>query len=215
LSPWANSDPEPKIKEVIQRFLLESLGDPRIDRGAWLGARETAREVIIRWLAQATLEQFLKVVDHVAERHQWDYRRAFWSAYIERGFVSNAWVAFGSSGAQVARKIAETTADPLMKRFATLGGSGPDQAVLLLSIGDLIVADWSHNGRLRIWRKGNGEAPLFSAPAYTAVELRKASDFDTVHIPADGWQSKAENYIRRYTGIKIAEHEYLPRRGKR
>jgi hypothetical protein len=215
LSPWANGDPEPTVRGVIQRFLLECLGDPRIDRGAWLGARQTAREVIIRWLAQATLEQFLKVVDHVAERHQWDYRRAFWSAYIEKGFVSNAWVAFGSSGAQVARKIAETTADPLMKRFAALGGSGPDQAVLLLSIGDLIVADWSHNGRLRIWRKGNREAPEFSAPAYSAIELRKDSDFDTVHIPADGWQSKAENYIRRYTGIKIAEHEYLPRRGKR
>jgi hypothetical protein len=102
-----------------------------------------------------------------------------------------------------------------MKRFATLGGSGPDQAVLLLSIGDLIVADWSHNGRLRIWRKGNREAPEFSAPVYSAIELRKDSDFDTVHIPADGWQSKAENYIRRYTGIKIAEHEYLPRRGKK
>jgi hypothetical protein len=82
LSPWANGDPEPTIKGVIQRFLLECLGDPRIDRGAWLAARETAREVIVRWLAQATLEQFLKVVDHVAERHQWDYRRAFWSAYI-------------------------------------------------------------------------------------------------------------------------------------
>ncbi|WFU42743.1 EH signature domain-containing protein [Bradyrhizobium sp. CB82] len=215
LTPWARSDPDPAIKDVIQRFLIENLSDPRIDRGAWLGTRQAALETIIRWLAQATLEQFLKVVDRVAERHQWDYRRAFWSAYIERGFVANAWVAFGSNGAHVARKIAEATSDQLMNRFGTLGGAGPDQAVLLLSIGDLIVADWSHNGRLRIWRRGNAAAPKFNSSTYVAVELRKDSDFDIVHSPPDGWQGKAESYIRRHTGIRLAEHEYLPRRGKR
>jgi hypothetical protein len=215
LMPWASNDPDVAIKDVIQRFLIENLSDPRIDRGAWLATHQTARETIIRWLAQATLEQFLKVVDRVAERHQWDYRRAFWSAYIERGFVANAWVALGSSGAHVARKIAEATSDQLMNRFGTLGGAGPDQAVLLLSIGDLIVADWSHNGRLRIWRRGNAAAPNFNASTYVAVELRKDSDFDIVHNPPDGWQGKAEGYIRRYTGIRLTEHEYLPRRGKR
>ncbi|WP_334356952.1 MULTISPECIES: EH signature domain-containing protein [unclassified Bradyrhizobium] len=215
LTPWEGGDPEPSIKEAIQSFLIEGLSDPRIDRGAWLGVNQAARDIIIRWLAQATLEQFLKVVDRVAERHQWDFRRSFWSAYIERGYVANAWVAFGSNGAHVARKISETTADPLMKRFATLAGAGPDQAVLLLSIGELIVADWSHNGRLRIWKRGNGAAPQFNAPSYIAVELRKDSDFDIVHNPPDGWQGKAEGYIRRHTGIRLAEHEYLPRRRTR
>jgi hypothetical protein len=167
---------------------------------------------MIRWLAQATLEQFLKVVDRVAAKHQWDYRRAFWNAYIEKRVVANAWVAFGANGAQVARKIAETTADSLMRRFGMLGGAGADQAVLLLSIGDLIIADWSHNGRLRIWRRGNTSAPEFNLETYVASALRTDSEFDTVHLPPDGWQSKAEAYIRRHTGIKLLESEYLPRR---
>jgi hypothetical protein len=126
--------------------------------------------------------------------------------------VANAWVAFGSNGAQVARRIAENTADSLMRRFATLGGSGADQAVLLLSIGDLIIADWSHNGRLRIWRRGNPSAPEFNLPSYVASDLRTDSEFDTVHLPPDGWQGKAEAYIRRHTGIKLLEAEYMPRR---
>ena len=210
LRPWNLRDPDPALRQKIQTFLLEKLSDPRIDRGAWLGTDDTAREVMTRWLAKATLEQFLKVVDRVAAKHQWEYRRAFWNAYIGKGVVANAWVAFGSTGAQVARGIADATADSLMRRFATLAGANPDQAVLLLSIGDLVIADWSHNGRLRIWRRGNPSAPDFSQPSYIAVELRADSEFDTVHLPPDGWQSKAESYIRRHTGIKLQASEYLP-----
>lgn len=212
LLPWTNRAPDKDIRQRVQSFLLDKLSDPRIDRGAWLGVDDAARDVMIRWLAQATLEQFLKVVDRVAAKHQWDYRRAFWNAYIEKRVVANAWVAFGSSGAQVARGIAENTADSLMRRFATLGGSGADQAVLLLSIGDLIIADWSHNGRLRIWRRGNPSAPELNLPSYVASDLRIDSEFDTVHLPPDGWQGKAEAYIRRHTGIKLLESEYMPRR---
>src|SRR5262245_51157491 len=160
---------------------------------------------MIRWLAQATLEQFLKVVDRVAPGHQWDYRRAFWNAYIERGFVGNAWVAFGREGAQVARQLANKTSDNLMSRFATLAGASADQAVLLLSIGDLVIADWSHNGRLRVWQRGNTTVPEFSLKSYAAAQLRADSDFDAVHLPPDGWQARTEAYIRKHTGIRLTE----------
>src|SRR5207253_3012307 len=132
------------------------------------------------------------------------------TAYINKRMVGNAWVAFGSNGAHVARQIAKSTDDKLMRRFATLGGASSDQAVLLLSIGDLVIADWSHNGRLRIWRRGNESAPEFSLPSYLAPDLRADSDFDTVHLPPDGWQRKAETYIRRHTGISLTEAEYMP-----
>ena len=186
LLPWRQRDPDQAIRDKIQGYLLDNLGDPRIELAPWVRTDDTAREVMIRWLARATLEQFLKVVDRVATKEQWNYRRAFWNAYIDKGAVGNAWVAFGSDGAQVARRIADDTADKLMRRFATLGGAGSDQAVLLLSIGDLVIADWSHNGRLRIWRRGNPSAPEFNMKSYLATELRVASDFDTVHRPPNG-----------------------------
>ena len=167
---------------------------------------------MIRWLAQATLEQFLKVVDRVAPNHQWDYRRAFWNAYIERRAVGNAWVAFGSSGTQIAKRLADHSGDALMRRFATLMAASSDHAVLLLQIGDLVIADWSHNGRLRIWRRSNPNAPELNRSSYLAAELRGDADFETVHRPPDGWQSKAEAHIRKHTGIRLNEAEYMPRR---
>jgi hypothetical protein len=212
LLPWISKEPEDCVRERIQNCLLEFLGDPRMDKDTWVRSDEAARSVIIRWLAKATLAQFLKVVDRVAAKHQWDYRRAFWSAYIEKQFVSNSWVAFGTQGAEVAKRFAETSDDKLMKQFATLGRSGSDQAVLLLQIHDLIIADWSHNGRLRIWRRGNSNAPEFGSASYIATQLRASPEFEIAHLPPDGWQAKAEAYIRRHTGIKLLQVDYMPRR---
>jgi hypothetical protein len=212
LWPWVDKDPPTDIRKSIQSFLLDVVGDPRIDRASWLGTDDTARGVMVRWLAQATLEQFLKVVDRVAAAHQWEYRRAFWNAYIERGWVSNAWVAFASNGATVAKQMAKESDDNLMWRFAVLGGASADQAVLLLQIGDLLIADWSHNGKLRIWRRGNSQSPRIDEPSYIATDLRSGSDFDIAHLPPDGWQTRAESYIRRFTGLRLSSAEFMPPR---
>src|SRR5258708_40151805 len=161
---------------------------------------------------QRTLEQFLKVVDRVAAAHQWEYRRAFWNAYIEKGWVSNAWVAFASTGAAVARQMAKEADDDLMRRFAVLAGASAGQAVLLLQIGDLFIADWSHNGNLRIWRRGNSNSPKLDEPSYIARELRSGSDFDIAHLPPDGWQTRAESYIRRFTDLRLSSPEFMPPR---
>ncbi|WP_354085987.1 EH signature domain-containing protein [Bradyrhizobium sp. S3.3.6] len=211
LLPFIDVEPDQLLRLKIQNFLLDDLGDPRIDRSSWVTTDETARAVLIRWLAQATLEQFLRVVDRVAPRHQWDDRRAFWGAYVEKQVVSNAWVAFGVDGARVARQISESTSDTLMRRFASLREASSDHAVLLLSIGDLVVADWSHNGKLRVWRSGDRSAPQFGLPSYVANQLRVGPDFETPHLPPGGWQSRAEAYIRRHTGIRLSESEFLPR----
>jgi hypothetical protein len=215
LLPWTQKDPDQELRQKIQSYLLDHWSDPRIDGGSWIGTSEAARDVMIRWLAQATLQQFLKVVDRVAAKHQWEYRRAFWNAYIEKRTVGNAWVAFASVGAQFAKRLGESSGDPLMSRFATLGGAGPNQAVLLLRIGDLVVADWSHNGRLRIWRRGNPKAPQFNLKSYLASELRTDSEFNFVHKPPDGWQAPTEAFIRRHTGIRLSEAEYMPCRRSR
>jgi hypothetical protein len=203
LLPWVQKDPSVGLRDKIQNYVLELLGDPRIDSNAWVRCDDLARAVIVRWLAKATLEQFFKVVDRVAPKQQWEYRRAFWTAYIEKRVVRNSWVAFGSEGAEVATRIAETAQDKLMRQFATLKGAAPNQAVLLLEIEDLIVADWSHNGRLRIWRTGNPSAPKFRVPSYIATQLRGGADYETVHLPPDGWQAGAESYVRRLTGVRL------------
>src|SRR5260370_28448095 len=56
LLPWSERDPEQEIHRRIQSYLFDNLGDPRIDGGSWTGTDDDARAVMVRWLAQATLE---------------------------------------------------------------------------------------------------------------------------------------------------------------
>jgi hypothetical protein len=68
--PGQAKEPDHRLRERIQNHLLEFLGDRRISKDTWVRSDERARSVIIRWLAKATLEQSLKVVDRVAAKHQ-------------------------------------------------------------------------------------------------------------------------------------------------
>jgi len=212
LIPWQSNDPPEELRDYIRATLLKFLNDPRVQPAEWNGVSSHAKGVMFRWLARASLDQFLAVVDQTAPGHQWEHRRAFWSAYIDRDFVSDSWVAFAPNGAARARQLARERDDTGMLSFGALRGASADQAVLLLRIGDLIVADWSHNGSLRIWRNADPQAPKVHEheQRYQATELRTECAYSKRHVP--GWQQSAAAFIRDHTGIRLMTAEYYPRR---
>jgi len=211
LIPWQSSDPPEELRDYIRATLLKFLSDPRVRPADWNAVNSHAKAVMFRWLARASLDQFLAVVDQTALGHQWEQRRAFWSAYIDRDFVSDSWVAFAPNGAARASQLARERDDAGMLSFGALRGASADQAVLLLRIGDLIVADWSHNGSLRIWQNADPEAPKVHEhqSQYQAAELRTACAYSKRHL--SGWQQDAQSFIRSHTGIRLMTAEYYPR----
>lgn len=210
LLPWSNTEPTDAVRNQLINLFLHVIGDPRLSSIAWKNVNRAATEVMLRWLAQGSLEQFLRVVDKVAPGHQWEFRRAFWGAYIRAGFVRDAWVVFAPAGQRWAERLSDEADDTSMSRFGKLTGFGDKKhAVLLLRIGDLVVGDWSHNGTLRIWKSGNSHAPAFYKPQYSAFSLRDGCDFSRVHL--GHWQYLASEFIRRQTKITIDERDYMPR----
>jgi hypothetical protein len=216
LLPWERADPPDDLRAHLTQFFVETYKDPRLSPLAWEEVNVIAKNVMLRWLAKGSLEQFLQVVDKTAPGHQWDYRRAFWAAYIDGQFVRDAWVAFGAMGQAYATRLAQDTSDRNMSRFGRLNRSHEGtQAVLLLRIGDLVIGDWSHNGALRIWRSDNPAAPSFYRRDYEAAELRRNSDFSRVHsYPPGAWQADTAQFIRRHTRIRIEPRDYMPKRRK-
>jgi hypothetical protein len=212
LTPWQLNDPPEELRDYIRATLLKFLSDPRVQPEEWNAVNSHAKAVMFRWLARASLDQFLAVVDQTAPGHQWDNRRAFWSAYIDRDYVSDSWVAFAPNGAARARELARERDDAGMLSFGALRGAAADQAVLLLRIGDLVIADWTHNGSLRIWRNADPQAPKVHEHErrYQATELRTVCGYSKRHVP--GWQQSAESFIRTHTGIRLMTAEYYPRR---
>lgn len=209
LGNWRASDPDESIRSATQEFLMRTLGDPRIKgAGRWLGVAEEDKRVLLRWLVGASLEQFLQIVDKVAQPSHWEYRRAFWGAYHEAGVIEEAWVVFGRRGYDIARRSFRDSVG-----YAQLSGGEQTHAVLLLRIGELTIADWSHNGTCRIWTASNRHKPIFYGTHYARGDLVAEANFSQMHHGSDRgtWQGAVADYIRSRTGIVLRRAQYMPR----
>lgn len=214
LLPWIKQPPAPELQERIQEFLLRHFKDPRLpaNHKTWNGVDEDAKMVMRRWLTRVALEQFCEVVDRVAREEMWTYRRSFWLAYHNLGVIDDAWVLFGPDAQTYALRAFGDA-----REYGSLMRGGPGQiqsnhSVLLLKVGDLTIADWSHNGMCRIWYADNVSAPRLYGSAYRRDELVGNSNFEQAHHGAASgtWQSKIEAEIRRKTGIRLTRREFMP-----
>ena len=216
LKPWKadSSVPTRKIQTRTRDFMLRHFRDPRLHSGLWNDVDESALAVMLRWLAKASLEQFLQIVDDIASpelKLQWPYRRAFWEAYHRVGAIEEAWVAFADRGAQHARTAFEGNLD-----FGRLNRQGVQQthAVLILKLANLTIAEWNENGKCHIWLPRNRTKPILYSPQYVRTELAEDSDNGgVIHAGSINgrWQQKVERFIRDKTGIRLSRTDYMPK----
>lgn len=208
LLPWLQAAPPKAVERTITAFLLKTFGDPRMQRTRWNGVNESATNVFKRWLTGETLEAFVRVIERVAERDHWKYRKAFWMAYYRAGHVLDAWVVLGPEAKIISRQFADLKGHSSELIRPQLS----NHSVLLLRIGNLVVADWSHNGKCRMWREGDLYAPMLYRTRYEASDLRAATDFEVTHHSSStgGWQLKIHDHIRDLTGIRLSFSSYMP-----
>ena len=213
LLPWTIRSPPPEQRDFIKRVLLGLLKEPRTNPVAWGDVSNAAQRVMCHWLAKVSLEQFLEVVDETVQSHHtrmWSSRRKFWGSYYEKGFIQEAWVVFGRRGAAIARHTAGFRERTDITSFGTfLGDPASDQrqAVLIMKIGALVVADWSHNGCCHLWLPDNEKAPRLFQKEYLRSDLIMGSDFEKPHTR--NWQSDVHDFIRAQTGLWMPSKDYL------
>ena len=99
-------------------------------------------------------------------------------------------------------------------RFSRGTGVQNNHASLILRIGHLVITDWSHSGKYRVWDEG-GDAtrpPGFYKPSYTRTQLVTNAGFDGSHIGSENgvWQRRLAGYIRDKTGIQLALQDLMP-----
>lgn len=219
LTPWSDSPAAcPKgIQDRSREALLSILDDPRLYPGKWIDISERSEAVMRGWLTGLALRQYLEVVDKIAYDYQWRYRKAFWTAYFDKGYMTEAWVVFGSQGARWARQLFDE-----QTLFGRLDGRGiqENHALLIMKIGGLTVADWSHDGKCHIWLPNNEHAPkLHGGMDYLDRYKKHEVDFGsdnggTIHsASANGtWQWRVQNFIRENTSnVSLSRSDYMPR----
>lgn len=216
LGPFVEKEgPNERLQRAILDGVLEHIGDPRLHPQHWQ-QMEQERDLVRRWLTGQSLRQFLDIVDEIAQPGHWRYRRAFWEAFYEAGLLEEAWVAFGPDGRAEARRVFGKMAGfaELRQRRKPVEGG---HAVLLMRIGDLVVCDWSHNGRCIIWPAGGAGAPMLYRRIYYSGDLAPAAEppsgFEISHHSSQRyhWQRQVSDFIRRRVGRSVDEREFQVR----
>ena len=225
LAPWLDGKPEPanSVREAVQAFLLARLGDPWSSAKRWSLAGEDAQDLMKKWLTQVSLKIFFKLIrEHALDSH-WHYREAFWTAYLEHGAISEAWLVLGSD-----TRAAATSIKDLNKAYGFLQRADSSQSVLLLRVGSLVLCEWSHSGALRAWPANNKSAPKLRQRNYEASDLRSVSlpfppDYPSGSKGTDGqkglphhgadrgyWQYSVARLIGEHTNIRLTAEDWMP-----
>jgi hypothetical protein len=226
LRAWQDRGREPgaDIRDAVRACLLEWLGDPRIST-KWRTVDEASIALMLKWLARMSLKAFFDLIDVHADIDHFTYRRAFWEAYIDANVVDEAWLALGSRIFHSAKAVQD-----LDGAYGRLEGAyvQSNHAILLLRIQDLIFCEWSHNGRLRAWKRAARQAPQLGRSTYAREDVMGlglpfppnakgrggASDGKGLsHInSSDGyWQSSVAELLARNTRTRLTKQDWMPR----
>jgi hypothetical protein len=226
LGAWLEGGPEPSgdLALNVQRYLLEHLKDPRVAPQNWQTAGDEARAKIRQWLTKASLKAFFGLIGEHAKDEHWEFRGAFWEAYLDHGAISDAWLALGANTHHSAKSVPD-----LGGAYGKLVGAGSDQSVLLIRIGDVVFCEWSHNGKLRAWSADWKNAPRLGLPEYRRDEITGAglpfppnphrnkggndgTDGISHFNSKEGyWQGSAAELIRRRPKISLTFDDWMPR----
>lgn len=224
--PFGRSAPRGALREAVLAVVMRLLGDPRVETSRWTGA-SAAEAIVRRWLDGAAVVRFLETAEHGGEEDPWLYRRAFWAALFETGTVDRTQIVHAGSadtvGAVAARGLFGDGV--ALARFEGPTVVPPGHSVLLLEVGTLTIADWSHGSPCFIWDRERGEKPPeLGREAYTAEELRKAhvGDNSEANMAKQGkffhrastfykWQGAVADYLRGRRGIILSRADYQVR----
>ncbi len=212
LAPWLDRQPPDGYRDRLTKLLVIRIGDPRLQRAKWDAIAADMRDpeasrLIGRmrgWLVQQTVRQFFSVVGATTnDPKQWAAREAFWLAYLDAGAIDDAWFAFGRQADALADGAIKTDSG---QQYGEIVGGGADasHSALILSIGDVRIAEWSHNGSCRFWDRQDRQAPKMYEKQYFGMSLRamnggRGFEKRFAAIPhASGWQSKFAGFLHHF-----------------
>lgn len=185
------------VQERLVRYFVDKFGDPRLNRAKWYEVSTKALDAALRVLLLATFEDFTRVIDATADAKHWNERRPFWMAYYDIGAIEEAWVAFGPNAVRRARD--------LEGRYGLLDHANErTHSALVLRIRDLIIVEWSHNGRCRFFDKRPGAwTPELYAMRYDFQQLHHNSDLPNRFLNhMNNWQLRFASRIFTSTNIR-------------
>ena len=198
-------DASESLRQPVQSYALQEWKDPRIAGGDvhWRDISDEARQIFTRWITEEDLRFFFDVVARACGDSKFEYRKAFWLAYLEH-------ISF-------CRPVLRRDAEYLFKydkqaleyyrdrRPATLKGGTKDQHAFIIQMGDYTFIEFSTAGACYVYH--NADLPFeLGDSEYRMDELRfqRRAVHRVIHNGSErySWQSKFASWLEYEIGIK-------------
>lgn len=197
LAPWRENTPPEAMQARLTEAIVASYGDPRIMRGGiWAGFAEPLKAVLLRWLTKADMRLFCDVITATQYDHQWPPRRDYWLRLFEDRRIDEAWVAFGSSAGDYARRhFAGNAGSNVDRLFASQTDRNGGTSLLVMRIGNKIVVDGCHSYKTHIFNANSEIAPKLYQSTYRCDQIMHRSSLSKAHNHIRNWQLWVERHI--------------------
>jgi len=197
LLPWLSRTILPDRQSRLSEWIVANYGDPRTQRGGvWPGFQKELKDVLLRWLTKEDMNYFCDVVSATQNSHMWPPRRKFWMRLHEQGRIDQAWVAFGASARDYARKnLIRQGEQNLDNRFGKQLDRSGSTSLLIMQIGRKIVVDGCHNYKTHIFNIDDENAPKLYNSEYRCNDIMNAARLSQQHHPVSHWERWVERHI--------------------
>ena len=175
LEPWERRAPDRDLQHLIEARLLGAYGDPRIQStGAWSLVSQSARRVILRWLAGVTIQVFFDIVTQADRTHMWSDRKSLWMDLFDEDRITQAWFALSEDGKQVANRLQrEHDEIPLaFGRNRSQSSQDRRKCLLIMNVQGRWIVEGSHNFPTWMFPPGDLSVMTPYEASYTCEQFR-------------------------------------------
>ena len=201
-------DASEHLRQPIQSYVLREWGDPRITGGEvrWRGVSDEAKQVFTRWITTQDLRFFFDVVAKACNDHKFEYRKAFWLAYLEH--ISFCRLVLRQNAEYLFRDNLHYQGQK--RSIATLNGGSSDQHAFILQMGNHTFVEFSTNAACYIYenselpfRLGASEYTMDTSPSSSLRNEWRATH-RVIHYNSEDyyWQENLESWINNELEIK-------------
>lgn len=207
-------------EKKLRILLFKTMGDPRDVQDektlCWIAVDKKAKDIFLSWLKKNDLNLFFTVIskavrDSYASEDMWEYRKNFWEQYLDAMYYTRVFL--GPRAEEIAKRM---NLDRQSMGFGRLKASGDQlRSLLMFSIGDYVFIEVSHNGRLRIWKRGQEPLPFYE-PKFTYHTYSYSHDvvsagnvveqFNHSGKEVGSWQGKVRSWIRIHCHVSVKQN---------
>ena len=202
LEPWKGQSPDADLQHLIEARLLAAYGDPRIrSSGVWSLVSPSARRVILKWLAGATIEVFFDIVTRADRTHMWSDRKRLWMDLFDDGLITQAWFALSDTGSNIAERLRHQHDEiPLaFGRNRSSSSQDRNKCLLIMNVQGRWVVEGSHNFPTWVFPPGDLSVVVPYKDTYTCDQFRyiKGSEQPERIVHLGDWRNKVLTALRR------------------